>query len=108
MLLNRPIIYYVPDLEEFISSSRSLNFDPLEIAVGPVCRTGEELLRAVADTVAGAEQPAEQDALWSAIRQRFNMYTDGESSARVMDAIQRRLLCDSPILERMTEDIERH
>ena len=94
MLLDRPIVYYLPDLEEFVASSRSLNFDPLEIAAGPVCVNGEELLKALAGIAAGTNKSAEQDARWLEIRHRFNTFADGESSQRVLDAIDRNVLND--------------
>jgi CDP-glycerol glycerophosphotransferase (TagB/SpsB family) len=94
MLLDRPIVYYLPDLEEFKASSRSLNFDPLEIAAGPVCMNGEELLRAIEGIASGTDGSAEQNARWSEIRQRFNTFADGKSSQRVLDTIERNVLND--------------
>ena len=82
------------DLEEFTASSRALNFDPLQIAAGPVCMNGEELLQALADIASGTDGSAEQDACWSEIRRRFNTFVDGKSSQRVLDAINRNVLND--------------
>ncbi len=91
MLLERPIIYYMPDLDEFIASSRSLYFDPREIAVGPVCTTGEALLRALGDVARGLPVPDEERARHAAIRKRLNAYVDGGSSQRVLEAIDQKL-----------------
>ncbi len=88
MLLEKPIIHYLPDLEEFRSSSRSLTFDPTEIAVGPVCRTGPELIRAVAELLSGVETDSGARTQWAATRRRMNLHQDGESSSRVLAAIR--------------------
>ena len=92
MLLNRPIIYYLPDLEEFVSSSRSLNFDPVEIAAGPICSTGDELLRALSEAATGTGKSTELETRWSEIRERFNSFADDQSSRRVLQAIDGRVL----------------
>lgn len=92
MLLDRPIIYYMPDLDEFISSSRSLNFDPLEIAVGPACSTGEELMQALSEVARGLPVPDDEQAHRAAVRKRLNTYVDGYSNRRVLDAIDEKLL----------------
>jgi CDP-glycerol glycerophosphotransferase (TagB/SpsB family) len=90
MLLDRPIIYYTPDLEEFVASSRSLYFNPAEIAVGPVCTTPQELMQAVADAAQGPEVPEEVRNRWDETRRRFNAHVDGESSRRALQVIEHR------------------
>ena len=90
MLLEKPIIHYLPDLDEFRSTSRSLTFDPTEIAVGPVCRTGPELIRAVAGLLQGVETDAAARTQWATTRRRVNLHQDGESSRRVLAAIRKK------------------
>ena len=92
MLLDRPIIYYAPDMEEFTASSRSLIFDPIDIAVGPVCSTAAEFMQSLADVVNKANGSPDEQAHWAAIRKRFNTYVDGESSRRTAEAIYSKLL----------------
>jgi CDP-glycerol glycerophosphotransferase (TagB/SpsB family) len=46
MLLNRPILYYVPDLEDY-RRVRGLYFTPEEMMPGPLLRSPDELCRAV-------------------------------------------------------------
>jgi CDP-glycerol glycerophosphotransferase (TagB/SpsB family) len=91
MLLDRPVIYYTPDLKEFTSSSRSLIFDPAEIAVGSVCANEDELLQALEDVANNVEVPAELQNQWSSMRKRFNAYVDGESSRRTAEVISNQL-----------------
>ncbi|MGD2045936.1 MAG: CDP-glycerol glycerophosphotransferase family protein [Gemmatimonadota bacterium] len=90
MLQEKPIIHYLPDLDEFRTSSRSLTFDPTEIAVGPVCETGPELIQALADLLEGVETDAGARARWAATRRRMNLHRDGASSLRVLAAIRDR------------------
>ena len=90
MMLERPIIHYLPDLEEYRPSSRRLIFDPVEIAVGPVCRTGTEWISALDSVASGARAAAEDQARWTATRRRVNRHSDGESNRRVMDALRER------------------
>lgn len=87
LVLDRPIIYYLPDYDDFLAGSRSLNFRIEDIGVGPMCRDFEALLAAMAETRSNAAPDARQ----AEIRDRFHTYQDGQSSARVLDAIRRHL-----------------
>jgi CDP-glycerol glycerophosphotransferase (TagB/SpsB family) len=88
MLLNRPIIYYTPDLEEFLGSSRSLLFHPSEIAVGPMCSTFQELMKSLEDLAThGAESYAAQR---EEILPRLHTYLDARSNERVLELIDQR------------------
>lgn len=91
MLLNRPILYYVPDLHEFVSSSRSLNFDPREIAVGPVCTTSDGLLDAVEKVATGRHMSGISDTEHRRIVRRLHTYVDAGSNRRVLKAISARV-----------------
>ena len=57
-LLNRPMIFHVPDLEDYVGT-RGAYFDLAEWAPGPLTRTGDEVLAALADLPAHAERYAE-------------------------------------------------
>ena len=87
MLLEKPIIHYLPDLDEFRTSSRALTFDPTEIAVGPVCQTGPELMKALAALLEGVEPDAASLTAWAATQRRMNLHRDGGSNARVLGAM---------------------
>jgi CDP-glycerol glycerophosphotransferase (TagB/SpsB family) len=90
MLLGRPVIYYVPDLEAFIGGERSLNFDPVDIAVGPICKNFEDLSAALMTV---NEQPdIAQEQLYQSISRRLHTHADGESCARVFDMMKSRYL----------------
>ncbi len=92
MLLSQPIIYFVPDLEEFQADSRAMNFSIDEIAVGPVCRSFGELLSAMADILQAAQQNWAETSHGQAVLQRVHAYTDGEENVRVLAAIEKFLV----------------
>jgi CDP-glycerol glycerophosphotransferase (TagB/SpsB family) len=89
MLLERPIIYYAPDIDEFASQNRSLNFDPREIAVGPVCRSFEELLSSLSKLQGDATeaQPAVDEEHREAVFARLHRYRDARSCQRLLQAL---------------------
>jgi len=90
LLLRRPVILFAPDLENFTATSRSLNFDLDELALGPVCHTFDELTDAMRhccntgapDTgTTGGQEP---------VSEKFHAWPDAGSSRRVLEAIARR------------------
>jgi CDP-glycerol glycerophosphotransferase len=48
-LLDRPMIFHVPDYDDYVGSSRGSYFDLDSTAPGPLTRTSEELIAAIAD-----------------------------------------------------------
>ena len=92
MLLGRPIVYYTPDLDAFVKSSRSLIFQPVDIAVGPVCTTAAELFESLKAVVSGESGSASDVARWAETRRRFNAHVDGHSSQRVAEMIDSKVL----------------
>ena len=89
MLLKKPIIYFTPDLREFVSTSRALNFDVQDIAVGPVCETFDQLIEAVRQLDDGSQPGWVNTEHGQRILKRFHSYTDPPASARVLAAIRR-------------------
>jgi CDP-glycerol glycerophosphotransferase (TagB/SpsB family) len=88
MLLERPIIYYTPDLDEFVDSSRALNFHPREVAVGPMCESFEELLAAIDRIIHGGI--AGYEARFEEVFPRLHQFRDGESSQRILEVLSER------------------
>jgi CDP-glycerol glycerophosphotransferase (TagB/SpsB family) len=88
MLLDRPIIYFVPDLEEFVSSSRSLLFDPRKIAVGPLCTNSGDLLAALADVAAANRLTEAEEAHRVSVLTLLHTHLDGNAAQRVRAAIE--------------------
>lgn len=92
MLLDRPIIYYTPDLEEFIAGCRSFNFHPVDIAVGPLCADSAQLERAIEEAAAGKAAGVHGEAHRASVMKRLHAFVDGSSSERVLEVIKRDLL----------------
>ncbi len=79
----KPIVFYVPDLEEY-DTSRGVYFDLAAIAPGPLVATADALagvLRGVDDL---RDTYAERYAAW---RARFNPLDDGQATARVLERL---------------------
>ena len=89
MMVERPILHFLPDLDEYRSSSRSLVFDPVEIAVGPVCLDADKLKDSLEEVLDGGPPSPDVLPLWAGTRRRMNRYTDGDSNQRVLAAIRR-------------------
>ena len=77
----RPIIFFTPDLAHYSSDLRGFYFDLLAEAPGPVVRTREELLDAIADSDTAREHYRVQAARW---RERFTPLDDGHAGERVV------------------------
>ena len=82
MLLEKPIIYYTPDLEEFVSDNRSLNFQPEEIAVGPLCPSFEDLLATVVDI--STDDPNRYASQRTQVMPRVHKFSDGKACHRIL------------------------
>ena len=81
----RPMIFYVPDMDDYRDSLRGVYFDLSEVAPGPVLSTQEEVTTAIRELDQSGERYA---ALYDVWVERFNHHDDGHSAERVV----RRLL----------------
>lgn len=81
----RPMIFFVPDMDDYRDSLRGVYFDLSEVAPGPVLSTQDEVTRAVRELDRAGERYAD---LYDAWVERFNHLDDGHSAERVV----RRLL----------------
>ena len=85
----RPMIFFVPDMDDYRDSVRGVYFDLSEVAPGPVLSTQPEVVEAIRSMDADVERYAARYAAW---RERFNSLDDGGSAVRVME----RLLATPP------------
>jgi CDP-glycerol glycerophosphotransferase (TagB/SpsB family) len=90
MVLDRPIVYFTPDLEQFVTCNRRLNFQPRDVAVGPMCADGTELMAAL-DAIARGQHP-QGPRRRAEVLSRLHAYVDAQSNRRVMAAIEKRWL----------------
>ncbi len=88
MLLKRPIIYFTPDLNEFVSTSRALNFDVRKIAVGPVCESFDQLIEAMRQLDSDPQPCWADTEHGQRVLKRFHSFTAPSASARVLTALR--------------------
>lgn len=80
----RPIIFLVPDLEEYAGTTRGFYLDFAEIAPGPLATTTEQ----VVDLLSSPETLKAPFAdRYAAFAERFVPLDDGSAAARVVDAV---------------------
>ncbi|MFI5889392.1 CDP-glycerol glycerophosphotransferase family protein [Actinoplanes sp. NPDC051513] len=81
-LLDRPMVFHVPDYDDYVGSSRGSYFDLAEVAPGPLTRTGDELFAALADLGELEERYAERHRAFTA---KFCEYDTGTAAKAVVD-----------------------
>lgn len=79
----KPMHFLVPDLEHYRGQLRGFYFDLDERAPGPLLRTQDELVAALADPTLAERYAARYDA-W---RRQFNARDDGHAAERVVSRI---------------------
>lgn len=83
-ILNRPIIFYMYDLEKYRDQLRGFYFDIEKEAPGPIAETEEELFTAIDKTI---------DPSWSnpntfgAFQEKFTAWEDGQAAKKVVAAM---------------------
>jgi CDP-glycerol glycerophosphotransferase len=77
----KPMYFLVPDMEHYRGELRGFYFDLAAHAPGPVVRTQDELVAAL------AADPAEYAGRYAAWREKFNARDDGHAAERVVTRI---------------------
>jgi len=80
----RPMVFFVPDLEEYRGEVRGFYFDLAARAPGPLVRTAQECVAAVLAADQDTGRWAQRYAAW---RAEFNPLDDGAAARRVVDAL---------------------
>jgi CDP-glycerol glycerophosphotransferase (TagB/SpsB family) len=80
----RPMIFFVPDMDDYRDSTRGVYFDLSEVAPGPVLYTQDEVSAALRDLDGQQEKYAE---LYEAWVQRFNHHDDGHAAERIVQQL---------------------
>lgn len=83
-ITGKPILLFAYDVEHYRDVLRGFYFDLHDIAPGPVLRTSEEVLDALADL--DAVRSGSRDR-YAAFRERFCHAEDGRSADRVLDLV---------------------
>lgn len=88
-LTGRPMVFLVPDLEEYADNTRGFLWDYRETAPGPLVATTEEVVGALRDLDGlGARYAADL----AAFNTRYNGLQDGKAAERVVDGFFASLL----------------
>lgn len=87
LLLDRPILFFSPRVEEYQRDQRTLYFDYDELTPGFKCRTQEELLADLDRCLSGEDDYREERR---ALRLRTFNDPDGNASERIWKCIQER------------------
>ena len=83
-VLDRPMLFLVPDLHDYRDRLRGFYFDFETDAPGPLCPTQETLIKHLRELRGGTDEQASARA---AFRERFAPWDDGHAAARVVDAV---------------------
>lgn len=81
LLLDRPQIFFAPDLEKYVTRDRELYFDYKEFTPGEKAYTFEEFLHALEKVLRGEDEYA---AKRKEMKSRCFVDTDGQSAARIV------------------------
>lgn len=92
LLTGKPVIFFVPDFDEYLRHSRSFYYDFNEVTPGPKARTLAELEAAISAARNGL---GEWQDRYQAVLSRFHTYRDGGSSERVYHLILERFVPSS-------------
>lgn len=90
VLLDRPIVFYCPDLEQFMADECTLNYDYMEYSPGPKTRNWRETMEAVYEY---SHNPWRDQGWRHKIRDEFYdmAMNDENNSERIVREVKRRL-----------------
>ena len=83
-LLSRPMIFFAYDLDEY-EHSRDYYYNYIDFVPGPIVKTSDELLQAVAD----AAQNGANHKIIDDFRDKFMSACDGGSAQRIADFVEK-------------------
>jgi len=90
ILTRKPVIFFVPDLDDYLSHSRSFYFNYADVTPGPKVKTPEALERVLCEAVKqGIGEWREQ---YEAVLDQFHVFRDARARERTYHEIRRRFL----------------
>ena len=90
LLLDRPIIFFPYDLEEYISNDRSIYFDYDSITPGPKCKTYDDLELQLKKIIVDTDRD-EYSGMRRKIRTLTHDHTNNQSSLRLYKSLKKIL-----------------
>ena len=82
LLLDRPVLFYCPDYDQYVPHNRTFQFPYDEMTPGPKCRTQDELHAALKQAASGDDGYGDQRR---ALRDKAFEHVDGNSAQRIAD-----------------------
>ena len=90
VLLDRPVIFYCPDIESFVKNECELNYDYFEYSPGPKAYSWEEVLEYIREYILNPNK----DSKWR-IKVREEFYdmsvNDSNNSERIVNEVKKRI-----------------
>jgi CDP-glycerol glycerophosphotransferase (TagB/SpsB family) len=83
-ITGKPLLFYTYDLEDYRDRLRGFYFDLEDVAPGPLVRTSDELVGAIADLDAVRAQYADR---YAGFQRTFSCLEDGSATDRVLDLL---------------------
>lgn len=90
ILTRKPVIFFVPDLDDYLSHSRSFYFDYADVTPGPKVRTVEELEQALQEAAKNGN--GDWRDKYEDVLDRFHVFRDARACERTYHEIRRRFL----------------
>ena len=82
-ILNRPVIFFMYDLENYRDQLRGFYIDIEKDAPGPIVQTESELFQAILDL---KDSDVQSNQAFMEFKQRFSSLEDGRATERVVNA----------------------
>lgn len=90
ILTRKPVIFFVPDLDDYLSHSRSFYFDFADVTPGPKAKTIAALEQAMRQAAKGGM--GKWCEKYEAVLDQFHMFRDARACERTYHEIRRRFL----------------
>lgn len=85
LLLDKPVVFFMPDFAEYMSQTREFFFDPLLMCPGEVCTTLTELASGIEHVLedGGARFASDREL----VKRLTNSHQDGRSCERILEVL---------------------
>jgi CDP-glycerol glycerophosphotransferase len=80
----RPMVFFAYDYDDYVHSERGVYFDLAEKAPGPLVRTGDELIQALATEASWRPEYAQR---YAEFVREFGEYDTGTAAQQVVDRV---------------------
>ncbi len=97
ILTGKPVVFYVPDLDDYLTHSRTLFYDFNDVSPGPKARNPAELEKALRDVIESGH--GQWDEMYQRVLAEFHAIRRPGASERVYQEICRRFLPSAAPIE---------